>query len=103
MDKMILTVFRNRLNPEATQDYNAMQPRITSLAKGMPGYVSHKTFVAEDGERVTLVEFDSAENHRAWAVHPEHIEAQKKGRSSFYLEYDIKVCEVIKTRSFKKQ
>jgi len=28
------------------------------LARSMPGYLSHKGFVADDGERVTLVEFD---------------------------------------------
>ena len=90
---MVLTVFRNRLRPEA-QDYPGMSARMSELARGMPGYVSHKTFVAEDGERVTIVEFESEEAQRAWRLHPEHIEAQKKGRQSFYSEFRLQICSV---------
>jgi len=66
----------------------------------MPGYISHKGFVADDGERVTLVEFESEEAQRAWAVQREHVEAKKKGRSSFYQEYRIQVCSVQRESSF---
>lgn len=33
----------------------------------IPGYVSHKGFIAEDGERLTLVEFESEESMRTWS------------------------------------
>ncbi len=32
---------------------------MSALARTMPGYISHKCFLAEDGERVTIVEFES--------------------------------------------
>ena len=48
----------------------------------------------EDGERVTIVEFESAEAQRAWSLHPEHVEAKKKGRASFYTEYRVQICTV---------
>ena len=76
---MIVTVFRSRVKPEVQQEYIQWVGRMNALAKEMPGYVSHKGFVAEDGERVTIVEFESEAAHRAWAVHPEHIAAQKEG------------------------
>ena len=91
---MILTVFRSRLDPAARQEYERWADRIATLASQMPGYIAHKGFAAEDGERVTIVEFESEETHRAWAVHPEHLAAQKKGRESFYLDYRIQVCTV---------
>ncbi|OGA72786.1 MAG: hypothetical protein A3F77_17870 [Betaproteobacteria bacterium RIFCSPLOWO2_12_FULL_67_28] len=90
---MVLTVFRNRLRPEAL-DYPRWAARISELAQRMPGHLSHKTFVAEDGERVTIVEFESEEAQRAWRLHPEHIEAQKKGRQSFYSEFRLQICSV---------
>ena len=90
---MVLTVFRNRLRPGA-KDYPEMAARMSELAKSMPGYVSHKTFAAEDGERVTIVEFESEEAQRAWRMHPEHIEAQKKGRQEFYSEFRLQICSV---------
>src|SRR5690606_1178765 len=54
---MIVTVFRSRLKPEGRDEYMALAPRMAELARTMPGYLSHKSFVADDGERVTIVEF----------------------------------------------
>jgi heme-degrading monooxygenase HmoA len=68
--------------------------RMSELAARMPGYISHKVFVAPDGERVTLVEFASEEAQRAWSRHPDHVAAQKKGRQDFYVEYRLQVCRV---------
>ena len=98
---MIVTVFRSRLKPEAAMEYGEWAPRIAALAKSMPGYVSHKSFVAEDGERLTLVEFESEEAQRAWANEARHVEAKKKGRKDFYLEYRLQVCTVQRDTSFK--
>ena len=99
---MIITVFRSRLNPEAQDEYMQWAARMSELAKAMPGYISHKTFIAQDGERCTIAEFDTEEHVRAWSAHPEHVEAKKKGRASFYSEYDIKVCSVERAHTFPK-
>ena len=91
---MLITVFRSRVKPDAQEEYARWAARMSELARSMPGYVSHKGFVADDGERVTIVEFESEETQRAWAVHPEHVEAKQKGRRDFYLEYRVQVCAV---------
>ena len=52
---MIVTVFRSRLKAGAEPEYSAWAARMSELATTMPGYVSHKGFVAPDGERVTIV------------------------------------------------
>jgi heme-degrading monooxygenase HmoA len=93
---MIVTVFRSRLKPEAEEEYLLWAGRMAALAREMPGYISHKVFIAEDGERVTVVEFASEETQAAWAVHPGHLEAKKKGRKDFYLEYRLQVCSVLR-------
>jgi len=54
---MIITVFRSRVKPEALKEYAGWAARMSELARKMPGYISHKGFAAEDGERVTIVEF----------------------------------------------
>ncbi len=98
---MILTVFRSRLKPEALEEYGVWAKRMSELAQTMPGYISHKVYTAEDGERVTIVEFESAEQQRAWATHPEHLAAMKKGRASFYADYRMQICTVDRTRSLQ--
>jgi heme-degrading monooxygenase HmoA len=102
LEPMILTVFRSRLKPDVQDEYMEWATRMSELARTMPGYISHKGFTAPDGERVTIVEFDSEEHMRAWSAHPEHVEAKQKGRASFYSEYDIKVCTVDRAHAFPR-
>jgi heme-degrading monooxygenase HmoA len=97
---MIVTVFRNRLKPEHRDEYLDTARRMSELARAMPGHVSHKTFTAEDGERVTIVEFADEASHRAWAMHPEHVGAKGRGREAFYSEYSIQVCRVQRASRF---
>jgi heme-degrading monooxygenase HmoA len=97
---MVVIVFRSRVKPQAMEEYGQWAERISQLAQTMPGYVSHKIFVAADGERVTLVEFESEEHVRAWATHPDHLQAKKKGRESFYSEYRIQICSVVRHSEF---
>ncbi|HYC36384.1 MAG TPA: antibiotic biosynthesis monooxygenase [Usitatibacter sp.] len=97
---MVITIFRNRLKPENVDEYYAWAKRISDLANTMPGHVSHKTFAAEDGERVTIVEFADEASQRAWSTEARHLEAKKKGRSDFYSEYKIQVCTVVRETAF---
>lgn len=71
-----------------------------AIAVGLPGYISHKAFVPADGERVTIVEFDSEEAQRLWNEHPAHVEAKQKGRRDFYVQYRVQVCRVLRDRAF---
>jgi heme-degrading monooxygenase HmoA len=99
---MIVTIFRSRLDPEHTAEYAEVGARMHSLAEAMPGFVSIKTFTAEDGERVSLVEFESEETMRAWREHAEHRKAQELGRQRFYTEYQIQVCPVVRQYGFTR-
>ena len=97
---MIVTIFRNRLRPEATEAYAELIPKIAELAKQQPGFLSMKTFTAADGERVTIVEFESDESILAWRENVEHKIAQGRGRTEFYTEYTTQTCEVLRESRF---
>ena len=89
---MLIGIFRNRLRPEAHAAYGKVAERMDALVRTMPGYLWHKTYRAEDGERVTLFGFESLAQLEAWRDHPEHREAQRRGRREFYAEYSLHVC-----------
>jgi heme-degrading monooxygenase HmoA len=97
---MIVTLFRSRLRPGAQEDYGPMAARMSALAKTIRGYISHKGFVAEDGERVTIVEFESEEALREWRIHPEHAKAKRRGIKSFFSDYRVQICTVVHDRSW---
>jgi heme-degrading monooxygenase HmoA len=89
----VVTVFRSRLRTDADA-YPEHAARMSALAREMPGYVEHKTFTADDGERVTLVTFADRLAHDAWARYPEHREAQRAGVRDYYEAYSISVGTV---------
>jgi heme-degrading monooxygenase HmoA len=97
---MIVTVFRSRLNPGVQEDYGPMAKRMSELARTIPGYISHKGFAAEDGERVTIVEFESEEGLEEWRRHTEHAKAKRQGVISFFSEYSFQICNVIRGRAW---
>jgi heme-degrading monooxygenase HmoA len=97
----VVTVFRNRLRADPGR-YHDHAARMAELARTMPGYVEHKTFAAEDGERVTLVTFADRASHDAWGAHPEHREAQREGLAAYYEEYSISVGETERASAWRR-
>lgn len=96
----ILTVFRSRLRPEAEAAYHTLAVEMSQLASETPGFLEEKTFVAGDGERVTLVLFSDSFSHAAWRDHPRHREAQDIGKQSLYSEYQLYSAEIDYAVSF---
>lgn len=97
---MILTIFRSRINEEAQDEYKSLSPQILAIAKTMPGFISHKTYVAEDGERLSIVAFEDEQSQRDWALNAEHISAKEQGRARFYTEYVVQICNVVRESRF---
>lgn len=102
MDRKVITIFRNRLEPSAADEYGSLAPHILALARDMPGFVDAKTFTASDGERVTVVTFADRPSHDAWRDHPEHRDAQRRGIETFYAEYSIQVGTVEYEHTFRR-
>ena len=98
---MLITVFRSRLKAGVRDEYATAVARMNELARTMPGYVSHKIYYAEDGERCTIVEFEHEEGLRAWRANPEHRAAQKMAREKYYSEYHIQVCTLDRESKFE--
>ena len=96
----VITVFRSRLKPGMEAEYESLAEEISALAQTMPGYIEEKTFVADDGERVTIVLFADRESHDAWRDHDRHREAQAVGRTKLYSEYRVYSAEVDYHRDF---
>ena len=70
------------------------------LARSMPGFIAYKSFCSEDGERASIIEFESAEQLRAWQQHPKHQRAQQLGRDRFYESYLLQVYEPLRESRF---
>lgn len=98
----VLTVFRSRLRPDNVEEYDATAELMSSLAQHMPGYVEHKAFTSDDGERVTVVTFADRAAHEGWRTHAEHQIAQRRGREAFYASYSLQVADVTTVHHFPR-
>jgi heme-degrading monooxygenase HmoA len=98
----VVTVFRSRLREGVEEEYEPLAAQLLELAGAMEGFVDFKTFVADDGERVSIVTFDGAQSHAAWRDDPRHRAAQRFGRERLYESYRIAVCELIDERCFER-
>ena len=98
---MILVLFRSKL-VEAPEGYAEMAEEMEALAKTMPGFIDVKGYVAEDGERLTVVRWENAQTMRQWRQHARHRLAQRAGREKWYAYYKMEVAEVVREASFER-
>ena len=96
----VVTIFRSRLRAEH-EGYEETADAMEAAARAMSGFVDFKTFRADDGERVSIVVFDSRDAHEAWRDDPRHRAAQQRGREEWYAEYQIQVCSLEYEHSFR--
>ena len=88
---MVLTVFRSRIRPGIEAEFNALADEMMDIATSMPGFISYKVFRADDGERCSIIEFETEEHLRGWREQVRHRKAQETGRERFYAEYSLQV------------
>ncbi|PLK24439.1 antibiotic biosynthesis monooxygenase [Novosphingobium sp. TH158] len=100
---MYLTVFRNRKRPGMdAAAYAADAQRMVELASQEPGFRSVKTFHADDGEVVTISEWESEAAAKAWGRHPEHAAVQARGRGQYYAWYESISLNDPQIRTFER-
>jgi heme-degrading monooxygenase HmoA len=87
---MYLVVFRNRKRADILAEaYNLDADRMEALARAQPGFLSFKSYVADDGEVIALSEWEDEEAARAWRRNAHHAEVQARGRAAYYQDYTL--------------
>ena len=90
---MFLVVFRNRKRADIDYAaYEADAQHMLELAQPQPGFVSFKSYTAEDGEVIALSEWADETAARAWGRVAEHRLVQPRGRGEYYERYTLFAC-----------
>jgi heme-degrading monooxygenase HmoA len=98
---MIVVLFSIRMRDDAAVDEEeAESERMWRIVSAMPGFVSYKGYVAEDGERIAVVRFESREALDEWKRQPDHRVVQERARQEFYREYWVQACETFREYRF---
>ncbi len=98
---MVIALIRTQLRTEADlAAYERLNEQMFELVQRLPGFVSARSYRADDGDEISLIRFASAEALRAWREHPEHRATMARGRDEFYAAYDVEICEVTRAYDF---
>jgi heme-degrading monooxygenase HmoA len=59
------------------------------LAATQPGFLSFKSYTAEDGEVIALSEWESEAAALGWRRQADHAAVQGRGRAAYYESYTL--------------
>lgn len=102
----VISIFRFRrkqVSPAEREEYLTTGARMMEIATAMPGFISFREYQNRDGEFLGVTEWASAEALTQWREHPEHRNAQARGRDLFYTEYEVVTCKPLHEYSFKQK
>ena len=101
---MFLVVFRNRKRADIdAAAYGAEAALMEAMAREQPGFLSFKSYLADDGEVVALSEWEDENAALAWRRVAEHSAAQSRGRSEYYEEYTLFACMHPRVHRFSRK
>lgn len=87
---------------EGDDDYGAWAARMDELAATMPGYLGQETTRQPDGLGVSVSYWASEDAIAHWRKNAEHLEAQERGRSTWYHWYRVRVARIEREYSFER-
>jgi len=90
----IIAVFRMYAAQASFDEFEQLYGEMSGIVAAMPGYVSHKVFVADDGERVVVAEWESKDAFLNWDTHPDHKRAKELGKQYLFDSYDVVVADI---------
>ncbi|WP_339707666.1 antibiotic biosynthesis monooxygenase [uncultured Kriegella sp.] len=92
-------IFTNQ-KTKTDDGYSEMAQKMETLAKRQPGYIDLESASGEVG--ITISYWESLEAIAQWKSNTDHLFAQQKGISDWYLWYKVRICLVEREYEFEK-
>jgi heme-degrading monooxygenase HmoA len=74
--------------------YDETAAAMETLAREQPGYIGIESARSPDGFGITVSYWATDADAQAWKQVVEHLEAQRRGRSSWYEQYTVRVASI---------
>ena len=91
---VIFTSTRSKIE----EGYAEMAEKMEQLAKQQPGFIGVESARNEIG--ITVSYWESLEAIKNWKMNLDHLEAQQKGRSTWYKNYKVRIAKVEREYEF---
>lgn len=95
---MYYAVIFTSTRTEVEAGYAEMAIKMVELAKAQPGYIGMESARSEIG--ITVSYWESLEAIKDWKANMEHLEAQEKGKTTWYKNYKVRIAKVEREYEF---
>jgi heme-degrading monooxygenase HmoA len=95
---MYYAVIFTSTRTEEEAGYAEMAIKMVELAKAQPGFIGIESARSEIG--ITVSYWESLEAIKNWKANMEHLEAQEKGRTTWYKNYKVRIAKVEREYEF---
>lgn len=100
---MYMNVFRSRKRADMDAEaYAADAARMEELARSQRGFIAYRSYKADDGETLSMSEWETEEDARAWWRNVEHAAVQARGKAEYYESYAVYSCLDPRVRRFER-
>ena len=100
---MYVNIFRSRKRAGFDGEaYAADVARMEALARTQKGFIAYRRYAGSDGEGLSMTEWETEADARAWGRHPAHRAVQAKGRAEYYESYVVYACVDPEVRRFER-
>jgi heme-degrading monooxygenase HmoA len=95
---MYYAVIFTSTRTEEEEGYAETATKMVELVKAQPGYIGMESARSEIG--ITVSYWESLEAIKNWKANMEHLEAQEKGRTTWYNNYKVRIAKVEREYEF---
>ena len=87
-------IFSSQLGGKDNEGYASMAEAMERLAETQVGFLGIDSVRGTDGAGITVSYWESEQDIQAWRENAEHQVAQKKGRETWYADYQLHIARV---------
>ena len=84
-----------------TEGYAEMSKKMDELVKSQEGFIGLES-VKEGQEGITVSYWESMDAIKNWSMNERHAEAKKGGKESWYDNFNVRICQVVREYAFEK-
>jgi heme-degrading monooxygenase HmoA len=98
--KEFAVIFRTKRELPMPDEYAKVSEHLLQLARSIRGFKKIESIADSLGNGISVSYWDSLESIQTWKENSTHLYAQQKGKTHWYLDYSVEICEIV--RSYKK-
>ncbi|MFJ7728664.1 antibiotic biosynthesis monooxygenase family protein [Neobacillus sp. NPDC097160] len=103
MNHYYAVIFTSRRTEDDSKGYARMSDKMVELARLQPGFIKVESARDHEGHGITVSYWESLEAIQKWKENTAHQAAQQKGKETWYSNYNVQICKVVREYSFNGQ